>query len=75
MESTEEATSALLGRVLADGDDKDSGEEAARILSRHVHADPKGLLSASALEDLGRLPEAEGVEVDRLGIWIDPIGK
>ena len=66
-------TSRLLKQVL------DNRQSAADILSRHVHADPEELLGTEDRGDLHRLPDDEGggsgVDVDGLGIWIDPIGR
>ncbi len=74
--ASEDVTSELLKQVL------DNHQVAADILSRHVHADPSEIaLPEETRGDLGKLPNggsggSDGVvDVDGLGIWIDPIGE
>jgi len=48
---------------------------AADLLSAEVHSDAEAQLSGEILTDLNRLSDEEKVDVDNLGIWIDPIGR
>ena len=65
--STEEETSNLLFTVL------DNNRVAADLLSKQVHCDTSELAEEIRL-DLQQIPDDDSINIDDLGIWIDPIG-
>lgn len=65
VQSTQEATSHLLMRVL------DGNRSAADLLARAVHS-PVTSVATNTEEEMVLVPDME-LNIDQLGIWIDPI--
>lgn len=65
VKSTQEETAALLLEVL------DNNQPAATILSKIVHSS----LDYTEDEKVKSIPSDLVLDIDQIGIWIDPIGK